>query len=130
MFADVRPEPVQVLGAISVMLWAVFLVVCVKYVLFILKADANGEGVSRRVASVILVYSRAFIQVARTRDLFGKRFARSGQWSIVLPQSRLCWRNCLLRWCLRRASSLHVIARFQGTFALLTLLRRASECCV
>ncbi|QUS39390.1 potassium transporter Kup [Tardiphaga alba] len=36
--------PVVVLGVLSLILWALFIVVTVKYVLFLLRADNNGEG--------------------------------------------------------------------------------------
>ena len=36
--------PVIVLGVLSLILWALFIVVTVKYVLFLLRADNNGEG--------------------------------------------------------------------------------------
>ena len=38
------PTPVIVLGVLSLILWALFIVVTVKYVLFLLRADNNGEG--------------------------------------------------------------------------------------
>ncbi|QQS16423.1 MAG: potassium transporter Kup [Neisseriales bacterium] len=37
-------EPFNVLGFISLIFWAIMLVVCFKYVLFILKADSHQEG--------------------------------------------------------------------------------------
>src|SRR6187399_2928771 len=36
--------PVIVLGVLSLILWALFIVVTAKYVLFLLRADNNGEG--------------------------------------------------------------------------------------
>jgi len=36
--------PVVVLGVLSLILWALFIVVTTKYVLFLLRADNNGEG--------------------------------------------------------------------------------------
>src|SRR3954464_6846342 len=38
------PTPVIVLGVLSLILWALFIVVTAKYVLFLLRADNNGEG--------------------------------------------------------------------------------------
>ena len=38
------PTPVNVYGVLSLMVWALLLVVSVKYVLFILRADNRGEG--------------------------------------------------------------------------------------
>jgi len=34
----------NILGAVSVMLWTILLVVCVKYVIFVMRADNRGEG--------------------------------------------------------------------------------------
>ena len=34
----------NILGAVSVMLWTLVLIVCVKYVLFVMRADNRGEG--------------------------------------------------------------------------------------
>ena len=34
----------NVLGVVSVMLWTIVLIVCVKYILFVLRADNRGEG--------------------------------------------------------------------------------------
>ncbi|MDE1894449.1 MAG: potassium transporter Kup [Pseudomonadota bacterium] len=40
----IRPEAVNVLGGLSLMFWALIIVVTVKYMLFILRADNKGEG--------------------------------------------------------------------------------------
>ena len=37
-------DPALILGVLSLILWSIILVVCVKYVGFILKADHDGEG--------------------------------------------------------------------------------------
>src|SRR5689334_11237455 len=37
-----RPE--AVLGVLSLMFWSLFLVVCVKYLTFVMRADNRGEG--------------------------------------------------------------------------------------
>jgi KUP system potassium uptake protein len=34
----------NILGAVSVMLWTIILIVCVKYVIFVMRADNRGEG--------------------------------------------------------------------------------------
>ena len=36
--------PVNIIGIVSVMIWTLILVVCVKYVIIVLRADNNGEG--------------------------------------------------------------------------------------
>ena len=38
------PPPEDVLGVLSLVFWSILLVVCVKYVTFVLRADFNGEG--------------------------------------------------------------------------------------
>src|SRR4051794_35603731 len=45
--AEIPPErlsQVDILGVLSLALWALILVVTVKYVLFLMRADNNGEG--------------------------------------------------------------------------------------
>ncbi len=38
------PSPANVLGILSLILWSLILVICIKYLTFILRADNNGEG--------------------------------------------------------------------------------------
>ena len=40
----VRPTPEDVMGIISMIFWSILLVVCVKYVIFVMRADNDGEG--------------------------------------------------------------------------------------
>ena len=40
----VRPTPGDVMGIISMIFWSILLVVCVKYVIFVMRADNDGEG--------------------------------------------------------------------------------------
>ena len=40
----VAPEPANVLGVASLIVWALILVVAVKYLTFIMRADNHGEG--------------------------------------------------------------------------------------
>ena len=39
-----QPEPSHVIGALSLVFWTLMLVVSVKYVIFVMRADNNGEG--------------------------------------------------------------------------------------
>src|SRR5438045_8666309 len=39
-----RPAPFAVYGALSLIFWALMIVVTVKYVIFIMRADNHGEG--------------------------------------------------------------------------------------
>jgi len=40
----IQPDPRSIMGALSLIFWTIFLVVTVKYVIFILRADNKGEG--------------------------------------------------------------------------------------
>jgi KUP system potassium uptake protein len=40
----ITPDPVNVLGGLSLIFWALIIVVSIKYVLFIMRADNKGEG--------------------------------------------------------------------------------------
>jgi KUP system potassium uptake protein len=40
----ITPDPVNVLGGLSLIFWALVIVVSIKYVLFIMRADNKGEG--------------------------------------------------------------------------------------
>jgi KUP system potassium uptake protein len=40
----IQPDPRSILGALSLIFWTIFLVVTVKYVIFVLRADNKGEG--------------------------------------------------------------------------------------
>ena len=40
----VRPDPANVLGVLSLIFWSLILVISVKYLLFVLRADNRGEG--------------------------------------------------------------------------------------
>ena len=39
-----KPERPEILGTLSLIIWSLILVVCIKYVLLILRVDNNGEG--------------------------------------------------------------------------------------
>jgi KUP system potassium uptake protein len=41
---DITPDPANVIGVCSLILWSLILVVSIKYVVFILRADHHGEG--------------------------------------------------------------------------------------
>src|SRR5687768_8428952 len=40
----VAPTAANVLGVLSLMVWSLLLVICVKYIVFVLRADNKGEG--------------------------------------------------------------------------------------
>ena len=42
--AHVKPTPDNVFGILSAIVWTLILVVCVKYVTFVMQVDSNGEG--------------------------------------------------------------------------------------
>ncbi|MDP9265775.1 MAG: KUP/HAK/KT family potassium transporter, partial [Chloroflexota bacterium] len=47
------PSPVRVYGALSLIFWALMLVVTLKYVLLILRVDNHGEGVIMALVALI-----------------------------------------------------------------------------
>ena len=46
IFLEVQPNKNEVLGATSLVLWTIVLIVLIKYSLVVLLADDNGEGTS------------------------------------------------------------------------------------
>jgi len=42
--AGARPDEPAVLGICSLLAWALFIVVCMKYIMFIMRVDHDGEG--------------------------------------------------------------------------------------
>lgn len=49
-----RAEPPEVLGILSLIVWALVLVVCVKYLSFIIRADYEGEGGTLALLALVL----------------------------------------------------------------------------
>ena len=41
---DFAKDPAAITGVLSLIIWAIFLAVCVKYTMFVLRADHDGEG--------------------------------------------------------------------------------------
>jgi KUP system potassium uptake protein len=64
----IHPTPANIVGVLSLILWTLILVVSVKYIVFILRADNRGEG-------GILSLLALLLQQERRKDDFGKRFA-------------------------------------------------------
>jgi KUP system potassium uptake protein len=50
---DVRPTPSDVYGVVSLVFWSITLIVSVKYVLFVLRADNDGEGGVMALAALL-----------------------------------------------------------------------------
>ena len=46
-------DPTQVFGVLSLMIWSLLLVVCVKYLMFVLRADNKGEGGTLALAALV-----------------------------------------------------------------------------
>ena len=70
------PTPANVLGILSMMLWALILVVSLKYVVFIRRANNKGEG---GIMALIALIQRAFAQGLVLREgvyagLLGPRY--------------------------------------------------------
>src|SRR5215208_3566677 len=55
--ASIAPIPANVLGVLSLILWALIIVISVKYLLFVMRADNRGEG--GIIALVALINRRA-----------------------------------------------------------------------
>jgi KUP system potassium uptake protein len=49
----VAPTPANVLGVLSLMFWSLVLVVCIKYLAFVLRADNKGEGGILALAALV-----------------------------------------------------------------------------
>ncbi len=65
--AGAPPAPIAVTGAVSLILWALILIVSVKYAVLILRADNRGEG-----------------GIVAMLALLGARHAKPGSWQAVL----------------------------------------------
>jgi KUP system potassium uptake protein len=78
------PTPSQCIGAVSLIIWSLVLVVSVKYSVFIIKADNRGEGERERLASRRTVRSFTSMSLGGTFALCAlltKRSVRLGQTS-------------------------------------------------
>src|SRR6187551_3111135 len=64
----ILPTPENIIGVLSLILWALILVVSIKYLVFILRADNRGEG-------GILSLLALLLQQKRRADDQGKRLA-------------------------------------------------------
>ena len=53
IFLEVEPSKNDVLGATSLVLWTIVLIVLIKYSLVVLLADDNGEGESLQSSSLV-----------------------------------------------------------------------------
>ena len=49
----VPPTPANVLGVLSLIFWALVLIICVKYLIFVLRADNKGEGGILALAALV-----------------------------------------------------------------------------
>ncbi len=67
----VRPEPAAVLGVLSLVLWSLLLVVIVKYLTFVLRADNKGEGGILALAALVPPASKARLGVLTLAALLG-----------------------------------------------------------
>ena len=73
---SVATRPENILGVLSLILWALTLVVTVKYVIFILRADNHGEGGILALTALLspLAKSPRRKQIVITLGLFGAAF--------------------------------------------------------
>jgi len=56
---SVNPVPADVYGVISLVFWSITVIVSIKYVVFILQADNDGEGAIMALAALIRRRPRA-----------------------------------------------------------------------
>jgi KUP system potassium uptake protein len=49
----IQPTPDNVLGVLSLIFWALILIICIKYVAFVLRADNKGEGGILALAALV-----------------------------------------------------------------------------
>ena len=80
------PTPGEVLGIISLVIWALILVICFKYQIFVLRADNRGDG--GIIALVALLRHRnrpgAERQPVGTTKRSRKQWVAAGVWVLVL----------------------------------------------
>ncbi|CAN5913192.1 potassium transporter Kup [soil metagenome] len=62
----IAATPEHVLGVVSLVLWALILLICVKYLVFVLRADNKGEG---GVLSLMALASHGMNETARRRGV-------------------------------------------------------------
>jgi KUP system potassium uptake protein len=55
---NIAPDTVNVYGVLSLMVWSLFLIVTVKYITFVLRADNRGEGGTFALLALILQQQR------------------------------------------------------------------------
>jgi KUP system potassium uptake protein len=67
----IRPIPDDVYGVISMVFWAVLTIVSVKYVVFVMRADNNGEGGIMALAALIRRSVAGRTRMVATAVLFG-----------------------------------------------------------
>ena len=71
----VKPTAADFYGIVSLIFWSITLIVSVKYVVFILRADNDGEGGVMALAALVRAASRAAERLAR-RDAARRSSAR------------------------------------------------------
>ncbi len=69
------PTPANVLGVISLIIWSLIMVVCVKYVIYVMRADNQGEGGVMALMAMVLHHatkqSSRFRKVVIALGIFG-----------------------------------------------------------
>jgi KUP system potassium uptake protein len=67
-FGHLEPNQANVFGLLSLVFWSLVIVISLKYVLFVLRADFNGEGGILALAS-ILKHNKKISSIHRTRSV-------------------------------------------------------------
>ena len=63
--AGTKPDPSSVLGICSLLFWALVIVVCIKYITFIMRVNHDGEGGILALLALTAQRSRKFKTAAR-----------------------------------------------------------------
>ena len=110
---ELQPTQATVYGVISLVFWAITLVVSVKYVTLIMRADNHGEGgimaLVALIQSVLRGRPRAVlvtIGVAGAALFYGdSMLTRPSRWCRRCPAWRWSPPRCPRRWCRSRSRS-------------------------
>ncbi|HEY1951453.1 MAG TPA: potassium transporter Kup [Gemmatimonadaceae bacterium] len=63
------PEPTNVYGVLSLIVWSLIIIVSVKYIIFIMRADNNGEGGILALLALILQTQRRDVDSVRRKTI-------------------------------------------------------------
>ena len=73
----VSPTPANIMGVLSLIFWSLIIVICIKYLAFILRADNRGEGGIIALMSLVAVTGRTAVRTRNRAMLFMGLFGAS-----------------------------------------------------